>query len=236
MPRLNGSGASSDDGGWQAEVQSLAASLRSSQDSAGSGSFDWDFPSEEERERCFLVGVQLKKQRSKHGYSVQESLEELGRLADTAGLEVTGSTYQLLDEVGAASLQRIDGQANTGNPGRTANLGLARVAAACSPLRHAPRLQPLQINPRTYIGSGKVQEIMAAVAATGATTVIFDDELSPGRAFLRRPVLPTWPCKADGVLTGFDAARPWPVAGWAPVWPGLHALPAILACRPAAQP
>lgn len=37
-----------------------------------------------------------------------------------------------------------------------------------------------QVNPRTYIGSGKVQEIMAAVSGTGATTVIFDDELSPG--------------------------------------------------------
>ncbi|KAI7836581.1 hypothetical protein COHA_009542, partial [Chlorella ohadii] len=34
---------------------------------------------------------------------------------------------------------------------------------------------------RTYIGSGKVQEIMSAVANTGATTVIFDDELSPGQ-------------------------------------------------------
>lgn len=44
---------------------------------------------------CFL---QLKQQRSKHGYGVHESLEELGRLADTAGLEVVGSTYQLLDE------------------------------------------------------------------------------------------------------------------------------------------
>lgn len=38
----------------------------------------------------------------------------------------------------------------------------------------------VQVNPRTYIGSGKVQEIMAAVSGTGATTVIFDDELSPG--------------------------------------------------------
>ena len=110
---------------------------------------DWDSYYDEEKERCFLVGVQvgaalaflclaacaaavrllphaclswfpaaqtmtlaacpwcspclsslqLKQQRSKHGYGVQESLEELGRLADTAGLEVVGSTYQLLDDV-----------------------------------------------------------------------------------------------------------------------------------------
>lgn len=44
------------------------------------------------------AALQLKQQRSRHGYGVQESLEELGRLADTAGLEVVGSTYQLLDE------------------------------------------------------------------------------------------------------------------------------------------
>lgn len=47
--------------------------------------------------------------------------------------------------------------------------------------RHLPPAGcALQVNPRTYIGSGKVQEIMAAVSNTGATTVIFDDELSPG--------------------------------------------------------
>lgn len=46
----------------------------------------------------------------------------------------------------------------------------------------------MQVNPRTYIGSGKVQEIMSAVANTGATTVIFDDELSPGES--RKSVVP----------------------------------------------
>jgi hypothetical protein len=64
------------------------------------GGTDWDaFYADEERERCFLVGVQLKKRAGKHGYGVQESLEELGRLADTAGLEVTGSTFQMLEDV-----------------------------------------------------------------------------------------------------------------------------------------
>ncbi len=46
-------------------------------------------------ERGFLVGVQLKQQRSKYGYSVLESIDELGRLAETAGLEVVGHTYQV---------------------------------------------------------------------------------------------------------------------------------------------
>lgn len=33
----------------------------------------------------------------------------------------------------------------------------------------------------TYIGSGKVAEVARSVAALGADTVIFDDELSPGQ-------------------------------------------------------
>lgn len=39
-------------------------------------------------ERVYLVGVSVKSRQKKYGYSIQESLEELGRLAETAGLEV----------------------------------------------------------------------------------------------------------------------------------------------------
>ncbi len=41
------------------------------------------------------------------------------------------------------------------------------------------RFQPP--HPATYAGSGKVQEIAAAVSETGAELVIFDNELSPGQ-------------------------------------------------------
>ena len=37
------------------------------------------------------------------------------------------------------------------------------------------------INPKTYIGQGKLAEIVAEQAETGYTTVIFDDELSPSQ-------------------------------------------------------
>lgn len=120
---------------WRSEVQGLAESLRNQASGSDSEAASWDSSYDGERERCFLVGVQLKGKSDKHGYGVQESLEELGRLADTAGLEVVGHTYQMLDVV----------------------------------------------NPRTYIGSGKVQEIKIALENAGATTVIFDDELSPGQ-------------------------------------------------------
>jgi GTPase len=66
---------------------------------------------------------------------VKESLDELARLADTAGLLVIGRTYQMLEKA----------------------------------------------SPRSYIGSGKVAEIAAAVRALSIDTVIFDDELSPGQ-------------------------------------------------------
>ncbi|MDK3161555.1 GTPase HflX [Anaerolineae bacterium CFX9] len=83
------------------------------------------------KESAFLVGVALKG--SHPLMSITESLEELSLLADTAGLEVVGQTYQ-------------------------------NVA---------------QIDPATFVGSGKVEEIRQSLISSGAQTVIFDDELSP---------------------------------------------------------
>lgn len=59
----------------------------------------------EENRRAFLVGVEPKPARAAHGlhgsrraaWSVQDSLAELARLADTAGLRVVGATWQKLD-------------------------------------------------------------------------------------------------------------------------------------------
>ena len=80
-----------------------------------------------------MVGVEIKGRRA--AWSLADSLSELERLADTAGLRVVGSLEQRLDRA----------------------------------------------HPATYIGSGKVEELMALRADTGATVVIFDDELSPAQ-------------------------------------------------------
>ena len=45
-------------------------------------------------------------------------------------------------------------------------------------------------DPRTYIGPGKLKELRSAIAATGAETVIFDDELSPRVARALEQALP----------------------------------------------
>lgn len=66
-------------------------------------------------------------------FSVEDSLDELVLLAQTAGVEVVGRAIQ--------RLSRPD--------------------------------------PATFIGSGKVEEIISQLAETGAGMVIFDDELSP---------------------------------------------------------
>ena len=39
-------------------------------------------------ERVYLVGVAVKGRQKRYGYTIQDSLEELARLADAAGLEV----------------------------------------------------------------------------------------------------------------------------------------------------
>ncbi len=82
-------------------------------------------------ERAFLVGVTLRGSRPL--LSVEESLDELGLLAQTAGMDVVGQMTQTLNA----------------------------------------------INPATFIGSGKVAEVIEDIDYTGANVVIFDDELSP---------------------------------------------------------
>lgn len=85
----------------------------------------------QQKERAFLVGVEIKNEPSL--LSISDSLEELALLADTAGLEVVGETSQKLDR---------------------------------------PHVN-------TYIGSGKVDEIIALAEETLADVVIFDNELTP---------------------------------------------------------
>lgn len=83
------------------------------------------------KEKAYLVGVGV---RGTHPLlTVDESLEELTLLAETAGLEVVGITQQIVN----------------------------------------------QIVPKTFIGSGKAEEIKSDIESYEAHTVIFDDELSP---------------------------------------------------------
>ena len=88
-------------------------------------------PTHRPRERAMLVGAEIFGQDNL--LSLDESLDELEMLADTAGLDVVGAATQRLK----------------------------------SP------------NPKTYIGSGKVEEIQALTEETGAEVVLFDDELNP---------------------------------------------------------
>ncbi|MDO5107382.1 MAG: GTPase HflX, partial [Coriobacteriaceae bacterium] len=82
-------------------------------------------------ERAILVGVDL----GKSEWLLEDSLAELGRLAQTDGAEVVGTLTQRLD---------------------------------------APV-------PKTFIGKGKVDEVVSAVRSLDADVVIFDDELSPSQ-------------------------------------------------------
>ena len=86
---------------------------------------------EEIRERAILVGVD----RPDSPWPCTSSLEELGRLVDTAGADVVATTYQRLEKP----------------------------------------------NPRTFIGSGKAQEIAEMCRAYAADLVVFDDELTPSQ-------------------------------------------------------
>lgn len=83
------------------------------------------------REKAVLIGVE----RPGMTWSLESSLEELSRLADTAGADTVATTSQKLDT----------------------------------------------LNPRTFVGSGKAEEIADLCRAYAADVVIFDDELTPSQ-------------------------------------------------------
>jgi len=83
------------------------------------------------QEPAFLVGADVRGSRPL--LKLDDSLQELALLAQTAGMLVVGQAQQHLH----------------------------------------------QIDPNTFIGSGKAEEIRQAVIETGAKVVVFDDELSP---------------------------------------------------------
>ena len=86
---------------------------------------------EDQIERAVIVGINLRGSRPL--LNLEDSLQELTQLADTAGMEVVGQASQNVSH----------------------------------------------IDPATFIGTGKVDEIQQSLLATGAKVVIFDDELSP---------------------------------------------------------
>ena len=68
------------------------------------------------------------------------------------------------------------------------------------------------VSPRTYIGSGKVEEIVGAVAELQADTLIFDDELTPGQLRNLEKA-----CALQGNRIGPWSSLPWPLTvlwGW----------------------
>ena len=88
------------------------------------------FENEEVIERVILIGVE-----TRENDDTEESLDELGELADTAGAVTVGRVIQKREAV----------------------------------------------HPGTYIGIGKIEEVRALAAATEATGVVCDDELSPAQ-------------------------------------------------------
>ena len=89
------------------------------------------FSLDAEPERGYLVGIAFPQERAL--LSIDDSLEELALLAETAGIKVVGRNWQRIR----------------------------------------------QINPKSLIGTGKLQEILDDVMLHEAGLVIFDEELSP---------------------------------------------------------
>ncbi|MGI6591381.1 MAG: GTPase HflX [Eggerthellaceae bacterium] len=94
----------------------------------------------QDKERALLVGVD----RPHSPWPLESSLAELGRLAETAGAEVVGTTTQRLEK----------------------------------------------INPRTFVGQGKAEEIAQLCLALAVDVVMLDDELTPSQQANLEKIVP----------------------------------------------
>jgi len=102
------------------------------------GIFTNDMLNVEAGSKTYLVGADIRRNKYKtleSTWSVQDSLAELERLSETAGLIVVGSEFQVMQ-----------------NP-----------------------------SPSTFIGEGKLADMVEKCKELGVTTVIFDEELSPAQ-------------------------------------------------------
>jgi GTP-binding protein HflX len=93
------------------------------------------FETEEERERVILVAVDTGAEENDAIMTVDQSLDELQELAETAGAQTVGRVIQKRDAV----------------------------------------------HPGTYVGKGKVEELLAFIRDTQADAIVCDDELSPAQ-------------------------------------------------------
>jgi GTP-binding protein HflX len=102
------------------------------------------FPAEEVVEKVIEHAVLVGIDRGRSDWPVDESLEELSRLAETADMVVVGSVTQKLDRP----------------------------------------------NPKTFIGTGKAQEVAELARMSDASVVIFDDDLTPSQQANLEDVVP----------------------------------------------
>lgn len=92
----------------QDSVEDFADSLRGSHSGSSNRSGVSSKAVVPAQERAFLVGVAQKGRQKQYAYSITESLAELGRLAETAGLEVWSWCAARAMSAGEQSLQQHD--------------------------------------------------------------------------------------------------------------------------------
>lgn len=171
-------------------------------------SYGIDDLDDDEPERALLVGVGETNRGRRQGptYSLDDSLKELGGLAEAAGLKV-GKQF-LLSPIVAAEL--------------IVSLQRARLTWRSTILQVVGSMtQHIQPDAQTYLGPGKVEEMLQMVATVGADTIILDGELSPRqlRNLSRRCSQQTRICDRTALILDIFKQRAFSKEGQLQVWP-----------------
>ncbi len=89
--------------------------------------------------------------------------------------------------------------------------------------------QHIEPDAQTYLGPGKVEEMLQMVATVGADTIIFDGELSPRqlRNLSRKCSQQTRICDRTALILDIFKQRAFTKEGQLQVWPSCSALPLL---------
>ncbi|CAM9854728.1 unnamed protein product [Scytosiphon promiscuus] len=141
-----------------------------------------------ERERCYLVGLEASGWGMGNKRGTKGSYPEARAVTDGEGVE--GSDDDGWNEQQEEEFQQEKQLAyEARKEEREMRFTIEESMAELSELAGTAGLEVagstyqrvVEPNPRTYIGTGKVKEIKAAMNQLNVCTVIFDDELSPGQ-------------------------------------------------------
>ena len=139
-------------------------------------------PLEPERERAFLVGMEVRSRRGKGAVTAQAAAAREAASMRAAQAESAGHSQKTRKD-GAASSSRSDGKPSIPEFDADESLAELRTLAESAGAKVVGEILQRRDrpDPATLIGAGKLEEIAGTAASVNADVLLFDHDLSPSQ-------------------------------------------------------